>query len=328
VTWLFIAAAWAHQTGMSYARFSEDSLTLVFAEEELAAVAPVDDLDAARILLRELTLDAVRVEAGGAPCAFGEPRFERTEGDGIAVQAPLDCPNGDTWTYRAGFLPTLVAGHRHVVERDGAALAVLEADRPEARLTPSERGSDGTREVATRFLLLGVEHIWTGYDHLVFLFALLLASARFRDMLGIVTGFTVAHSVTLSASVLGWVVVPAWVVEPAIAASIVYVGVENLARPSARRRLAVTALLGLVHGFGFAGMLAELGLPSEARMLALACFNGGVELGQAAVVLIALPALLRLRRLPVWEKRGVPTLSVGVASLGLGWFVSRVLGAG
>ncbi len=317
---LLAGVAAAHTTGLSYARLADGALTLTFAEEELAAHIPVDDLDAARILLREITLDRVRLTAGDAACVIGDAALRRVEADGIAITASIDCPRADTWMYHAGFLPEMTAGHRHYVEADGVAVAVLDAAAPETAL----RGASDPATVARRFLALGVEHIWTGYDHLLFLLGLLLVTGRARDMLLVVTGFTVAHSLTLSAAALGWIAVPGWIVEPAIAASIAYVGLENLWRPAPRRRLAVTFGLGLVHGFGFAGMLAELGLPRDALALALVCFNGGVELGQAAVAALALPALLWLRRFPSWEARAVPAASIGVAAMGAYWFVERV----
>jgi hypothetical protein len=158
------------------------------------------------------------------------------------------------------------------------------------------------------------------------LLGLLLAAPSLRAMLLIVTGFTVAHSITLSAAALGLLSLPASLVEPAIAASIAYVGIENFWRPAPKRRVVITFLLGLVHGFGFAGMLAELGLPRDALALALVAFNGGVEIGQAVIVAVTLPILLWMRRFPWWEARAVPAASVGVTLAGMYWFVERVAG--
>ena len=189
---------------------------------------------------------------------------------------------------------------------------MLDASSPAVTI----EGRPDRGEVAKRFLKLGIEHIWTGYDHLLFLLGLLIAADSLRTMLFVVTGFTVAHSITLSLAALGLVHVSPAIVEPAIAATIAFVGIENFWHPPARRRVVVTFCLGLVHGFGFAGMLQELGLPRDALATALLCFNGGVELGQAAVVAVALPILLQLRRFPGWEQRAVPALSVLVAARG------------
>ena len=108
-----------------------------------------------------------------------------------------------------------------------------------------------------------------------------------------------------------------------IAASIVYVGLENFWMPSVRRRVVVTFVLGLVHGFGFAGLLAELGLPRGALALGLVSFNAGVELGQGAFVLVALPVLLLLRRTLWWPRYGVPAGSIGIVLAGVWWLVER-----
>ncbi len=152
---------------------------------------------------------------------------------------------------------------------------------------------------AREYAVLGVEHILTGYDHLAFLLALLvLAATRPRregiaQVLAVVTAFTVAHSITLALAVTGVVRLPSRVVESAIAASIAWVALENVLRPTVRARWPVTFAFGLVHGLGFASALAETGLPSRGTALALVSFNVGVEVGQLAVVALVFP-LLRL----------------------------------
>lgn len=315
-----VAPAWAHRPGLSNASVDATSITLTFARPELEARVPLEDLDAARILLRELTLDRVEVAFGGVPCVAGEPEIAPAEADGVQIRAPLHCPAAGEGRYTSRVFDVLDPGHRQVLEAFGQPVGVLDAGSPTVAFTgASDRG-----EVATRFLGLGVEHIWTGYDHLLFLLGLLLAAPGLRAMLLVVTGFTVAHSITLSLAALGLVSLPSRVVEPAIAASIAWVGVENFFSPGTRRRVATTFLLGLVHGFGFAGLLAELGLPRDALVVALAAFNGGVELGQAAVVAVVLPALLWLRRYPWWSTRAVPAASALVAAFGVGWLVERL----
>ncbi len=318
ILWL-VPEVLAHRPGLSYARIDPDALTLTFARPELANHIPMEDLEASRVLIAELTLDQVEVSAGGVRCTLSDPTVTAVEGDGVAIRAALLCPSGEG-RYRAGFLGEMEPGHRHYVEVEGAAVAMLDAGAPETSFTAAQ-GS-----VAGRFFGLGVEHIWTGYDHLAFLFGLLLTARRLRDMLVIVTGFTVAHSITLTLAALGYVTLPPALVEPAIAASIVVVGVENFWRPPARRRVILTFLLGLIHGFGFAGMLAQLGLPRHALATALVCFNGGVEVGQAAVVAVVLPLLLWLRRYDSFEKRAVPLGSAGLALAGLYWLVERLVG--
>ncbi|WP_409342485.1 HupE/UreJ family protein [Paenibacillus sp. MBLB4367] len=177
--------------------------------------------------------------------------------------------------------------------------------------------------VLWRYFELGVEHILTGYDHLLFLFALILISARFKDALVIVTAFTVAHSVTLFLAATGRINLPGVWIESAIALSIAYVAAENIVVRSSRFRWGLTFLFGLIHGMGFAGALAETGLPATNVVGTLLAFNAGVETGQLAIVLLALPLLLRLRRF-VWYPRLVTGLSVMIGGVAVYWFAERI----
>ena len=179
----------------------------------------------------------------------------------------------------------------------------------------------------TNFLCLGVKHILTGYDHLLFLFGLLLVARGFFSSLGIITSFTIAHSITLAVATLRVVQIPSRIVEPLIAASIVFVGIENLLRgdiPTARRMVAFG--FGLIHGFGFASALHEAGIGSGTGgiILPLFSFNLGVELGQIMVAALALPIIWKLRENPMFIARWAPACSAAVVLLGSFWFVQRV----
>jgi hypothetical protein len=181
---------------------------------------------------------------------------------------------------------------------------------------------------ATRFgdfLLLGMQHILTGIDHLLFLAALLLAAHGVWSILATVTAFTVAHSVTLSLAALNLIHLPAQVIEPLIAASIVWVAAENLfaAAPSSRR-LVVTFLFGLVHGLGFAEVMKELHLQGWRLVAGLGGFNLGVEAGQAIVVLVVAPLLLWTRG-QTWGARFRFASSVALVAIGAFWFVERIV---
>jgi hydrogenase/urease accessory protein HupE len=188
----------------------------------------------------------------------------------------------------------------------------------------STRSRGGT---AAEFLRLGLGHILGGYDHLLFLVALLLGVRRLRSVVTTVTAFTVAHSVTLSMAVLGLVAVPAAFVEPLIAASIVFVGIENLAREEVGSRWKLTFLFGLVHGFGFAGALRDIGVGVQPGgvVLPLASFNIGVEAGQLAVVLAVWPLLNALNGVLAWKARLAPATSLGVVAAGCYWLVERII---
>jgi HupE / UreJ protein len=195
-------------------------------------------------------------------------------------------------------------------------------DTREVRLT---LGGSGAGRGLASFVALGIEHILTGWDHLLFLLALLLHGGGLLAVVKIVTAFTVAHSVTLSLSALDVVVLPARVVEAVIALSIAAVAAENLfARPTVTRRWMVSFCFGLVHGFGFSSALRELGLPTQGLLLSLFGFNAGVELGQALVVAVALPALVLLRRTS-WEKRMIWGASMAILVIGLALFVERAI---
>jgi hydrogenase/urease accessory protein HupE len=174
------------------------------------------------------------------------------------------------------------------------------------------------------FFLLGVEHILTGYDHLLFLLALLLPGGGVLALTKIITAFTVAHSVTLSLATLDIVRLPDRAIEAVIALSIAAVAAENLfLRPSVRRRWIISFCFGLVHGFGFSSALREIGLPAHHLALSLLGFNVGVEVGQALVVTLALPVMLILRK-SAYEHRMIQGSSLAILLVGLVLFAERV----
>jgi hydrogenase/urease accessory protein HupE len=177
------------------------------------------------------------------------------------------------------------------------------------------------------FLGLGIEHILTGYDHLLFLFALLVVCRDLRSILTVISCFTVAHSITLALAVLEIVRLPGRIVEPLIAASIAYVGVENLVQGgSPRWRWLITLSFGLIHGLGFADALREFGIGSAGSgiVLPLVGFNLGVEIGQLSVAAIILPLLWCLRKHPVIMHRLVPVCSVSIVIAGSYWMIERI----
>lgn len=174
------------------------------------------------------------------------------------------------------------------------------------------------------FVGLGVAHILTGYDHLLFLFALLIGASNFWRVLGIASMFTLAHSVTLSLAVLGLVHVPAALIEPLIALSIIWVSIENVfGGQRMSHRLAVTFLFGLVHGLGFADALAPLALTGWALVRALAGFNLGVELGQTVAICLVLPVMLAIAR-TARASMIYRCASLAVAAVGVYWVVERI----
>jgi hydrogenase/urease accessory protein HupE len=274
----------------------------------------------------------IRVSAGGEPCA-AEPHDTVEDQDVLTLRVTWRCPTALSRAYRATLFHELDPASRHILVLAGPAgerQALLDADTPESVL---EAGASDASGVAWRYLVAGIEHIFLGYDHIAFLLAVVLWGRRFMPLLKVVTAFTAAHSVTLSLAALNLVQLPAAIVEPAIAASIVVVAVENFFVHDIRHRWKLTFLLGLVHGFGFAGALGELGLPRDARLVSLASFNMGVELGQTAILAIALPVLFLAerglaKRAPIAARAGIVyALSLIIAALGLWWLIDRTLTA-
>jgi hydrogenase/urease accessory protein HupE len=173
------------------------------------------------------------------------------------------------------------------------------------------------------FFNLGMLHILTGYDHLLFLFALLLRKQTFKQYIAIITSFTIAHSITISLAVLGIVELPSRFIEATIAFSICYVAAENLFRREIRYRWGLTFLFGLIHGLGFANILKEMNIPSSQLVSSLLSFNIGIEVVQLLLVLLVLPLLIFIQKLPHY-KRIVQVGSIIVILLGGFWLIERI----
>jgi hydrogenase/urease accessory protein HupE len=287
------------------------------------------------------------VRVGDTPLRPRESRVQLLPGDNVSFELvfpPVDLRH--KLTLRAPKVPELPPGHRQfVIVMDGRGSTVTKKLLSASDFTievpiPMEGAAEGPASTAPvammddaptawEFVKLGVEHIWTGYDHLLFLFALLVVCRRFRSIVAIITCFTVAHSLTLALATLDAVNLPARLVEPAIAASIVFVGLENLWRRGEEPpgRWALTFVFGLVHGFGFATVLRELGVGrgGDGVAMPLFTFNVGVELGQIAIAAVVLPLVWRLRRNERFVRVGVPALSAIVAAAGLYWLLERTV---
>lgn len=287
-----------------------------------------DEVERGLERLGRYLVERVHITSAGAACP-GEPGAlefrDKADGFFAVVHVTYRCPHRITEALvRYDLFFELDPRHQGIArlsfggagEGGDEREAVFRADARTVTLRRDLTLLDHVRD----YLLLGVEHIFTGYDHLSFLFGLLVIAAAgglrcgARQVLQVVTAFTVAHSLTLIASALGWVALRPRLVEPAIALSIAYVGVENLIRPAPRHRWLLTFGFGLVHGFGFASVLREIGLPHEGLVWSLLSFNLGVELGQLTVVVAILPLLALL------ASQGAPRavgLALGGGSLGM-----------
>ena len=330
------SAAGAHTTSTGLATITVTGATVTYRLTILLGELPVEaaqmlasaaDGDQASVERAGLELRRrVTIRSSGAPCLPGRALIQGSRlGDGrVTLESTLQCPAPpirlgihDDWF-------DVLGEHYRTIARIETPGGVREAVfLPDAREATVELGRNESRP-GSGFFRLGVEHILTGYDHLLFLVALLLRGGRLVSVLKIITAFTVAHSVTLALAVFGLVTIPDRVVEPVIAASIVWVALENLLlRSTPSQRWLVSFLFGLVHGFGFASAIDTLALPRARLALALLVFNLGVEAGQAIVVVFLLPLLLWMRR-SMWEPWMMRVASLAVALVGTAWLVQRL----
>ncbi len=286
-----------------------------------AAREPIRALIAERLAIGTGTADRLQPEWRGA-----EPLIERAALR-VRLRYPLDAPTGVLRVTGAALFPYDPIHQTFVNVYEGGELrqqAIL--DRTARTIEYFAGTRQGTLEVMRRFLPAGVHHILIGPDHILFLLGLILLGGTFRRLLLIVTAFTFAHSVTLSLAALNIVNPPSQVVEPAIALSIIYVGADNLLGRGGRDVRAWIAFgFGFVHGFGFAGVLREMGLPAAALGWSLFAFNVGVEVGQMLIVAAAASALALLRSR---SRRAAELVAVAGSAVvivaGAFWFVERI----
>jgi hypothetical protein len=359
LAFLFAVAAHAHKPSDSYLGLSVDGAAvrgqwdIALRDLELAIGLDADgngeitwgELKAKRKDIEAYAFSRLNVLTDGKSCALNAADFlvdEHSDGAYAVLRFEADCgtraPSAIELAYSLLF--ELDPTHRGLLrfERGGATqTGVLSPERP--------RFTSGAGEVTALsqffdYLREGVWHIWIGFDHILFLLSLLLpsvlilrnsewkAAERFRDtfwdVLKVVTSFTVAHSITLSLAALSVISLPSRLVESAIALSVVLAALNNLKAVVAERRWAVAFAFGLIHGFGFASVLTDLGLPQGALLLALVGFNLGVEVGQLAIVSAFLPLAYAMRRSWFYRRLvfyGGSATIVVVASI---WLAERV----
>ncbi len=321
-TFLFAlpGSAFAHAgdaTGFASATVSGDTFTYVYTPTPASKADPA----ALPALLRQ----HLSMTADGQTCDVDA---------GKDLTLTFRCPQAIRQAVLQDHLFDAVGESHHVIAvvtwTGGSLSHVFAKDAPQATILAGavegaiDGAAAGAPPTATGFFLLGVEHIATGYDHLLFLLALILCGGRLLELLKIITAFTIAHSLTLGAAALDLVTLPSTMVESVIALSIAYVAFENLyPRYAVSRRWAVSFLFGLVHGFGFSSVLKEIGLPKDSLLLSLLNFNLGVEAGQLVAVAVIVPLLVWVRRTP-FEARVVRLVSLAVLAVGLGLFVERI----
>lgn len=334
-------SAAGHPESVSYGSFS-------VATERVAAVyrLPMDDMDLLLMLDEDLDGSVSPAELQAASGSIEKYLGRHTTLTSGGAELDMQLQGLGTWLDQDAF-PYLEArvsyGPSDPIESLRAEVTVLTDLYPDHRTLAEFKTGDvsnqfvfqggnywlaedineGADDSWSSFLILGIEHIFTGYDHLLFLLGLLLVGRNWRELVAIVTAFTVGHSITLVLAVLQALNPGTVLVESAIALSIVYVGAENILARKIRYRWLLALVFGLVHGFGFASMLRDLVGSGDDIGWSLFSFNLGVELGQIAIVAIALPVLLYLRRASQYRLI-VRILSAVIVAFGLYWFFDRI----
>ena len=304
------------------------------------------ELRARHAAIAEYALARLELRADGAPCRLrplAQVVDQHSDGGYAVLPFHADCaaaPQALEIGYRLFFdLDPQHRGLLRLTTAAGVTTAVFAPERARQRFEAAAAAAPARQLLA--FGREGVWHIWLGFDHILFLLSLLLpavlrreadgwrAASGFRpairEVLAIVTAFTVAHSITLSLATLGVMRLPSRWVESAIAASVILAAANNLVPLVQRRRFAVAFAFGLIHGFGFASVLADLGLPQGARLVALVGFNIGVEVGQLALVALFLPLAYRLRHSWFYQRLTLTAGSSAIAAIACLWLAERAL---
>jgi hydrogenase/urease accessory protein HupE len=337
---LFVALpARAHQVGRSYCSVSTVpggiDVTVETGAEHLGLKPEPSDADllAARgELLDELAREVTATTPSGA-CTAKPGEFELVTREGVravALGLHFSCPSGPV-TLRNAWRLSADPTSEVVCAIDGRAWAFRQG------LEERDVGTPPTLlQVLGSFVKLGMVHVFSGIDHVLFVIALLVAAARasrektlargLRGMAAVVTGFTIGHSLTLVAAGLNLIRVEPRVTESVIALSIVVVGAENYFRREIRWRALTAMVFGLVHGFGFASVLAETELPRRGAVAALLAFNVGIECAQLTIVGVAFPLLALAARRAWYERALYKPVSAAVAMIAAIWFVKRAAG--
>ncbi len=373
------ATVFAHSRGTSYSEW-------VIGNGDAEVRGRVSQLELTRLQLSpewtadyaaragELMAERIELWSEAGRCTASPVSSRATQDGWVVANWHASCPSWKNLTIRSRLIVDIAPSHLHFVR-----VQLADGEIRERVLTASAPSMALEEPVVTasssvyRYVRLGIAHILSGWDHMAFVLALILLAASLREVAVLATGFTVAHSITLAAAVLGWAQTRASIVEALIGFSIALVAAENLwlrggrerwlpqvlvasllalaisgvtrlplvvllglalftfchfallrdsDRP-ARLRIALAFIFGLVHGFGFAGVMAELRLPADKLAPALLGFNTGVELGQLLVIASVWPMLRWLGRRPVSRIWTHDVGSAAICALGVYWFVIR-----
>lgn len=328
------SSAFAHDPGLSSATVTlgegEMTALVIFNPRDLAALPQKPGLD-----YKAIASDILQVRLSGHEIPARLEGTTRVAQENLSFQLHFAQLGQGRLEIASGVIDQLPFGHRQFLSVVNAAGQTIGSRLLSARDNQFQTEIAAVPLVSSPplgggfldFLLLGIRHILTGYDHLLFLFGLLIVSRNVRSAALLITCFTVAHSLTLALSTFNVVSLQSRIVEPAIAASIVYVGLENLYRgKTLDYRWILTFLFGLVHGLGFASVLREMGVAHTGVKAAipLIAFNSGVELGQLCIAVIILPLIWRLRRHLTLFRVALPACSILIVLAGGYWFFERI----
>jgi hydrogenase/urease accessory protein HupE len=303
-----------------------DVETIVWLDENLDGRVSPQEFAAAKGKLEPLAFSALELAVDDVVVGTTNMAMELDASDAIHFRFEMPRPRGTQLRVKSEILAELPRGHRQYISlKEGQQLLgeqLLDADDNVFAATLAEQRGRSFGE----FLSLGVEHIAMGYDHLAFLCGLLIVGGTFRSALKVITAFTIAHSITLALVTLDLVRISPKLVEPLIAVSIIYVGLENILRRKLEKRWLLAFSFGLIHGCGFATVLRDMGIGSDAGgvLVPLLSFNLGVELGQLAITAFVLPLIWKLNNLPSFQPRYMPACSALIALAGAYWLVERV----
>lgn len=345
---LVSASAGAHKASDSYLQLGAGERGLAvrwdIALRDLEAAVALDADEDGRLTWGEVRVAWARIDAYALPrlqidgCPLrivGRGLERRLDGAYAALRLASDCVVGSALpVIHYSLLREIDPTHRGIarIERLGQPSMVRLLEPTEVVTAPASDRLEFVRD--------GVRHILTGYDHVLFLLCLLLPAVMRRSpgggwqpverlsqavmpVVGIVSAFTLAHSITLGLAAARLVSLPAALIEPAIAVTIVLAALDNIWPVFPVRRVIVTFCFGLIHGFGFAGVLGELNLPAAQFAWALLEFNLGLELGQLAIVVLATAALFALRARPAYRPIVVRGGSLAAIGVGVLWLVER-----
>lgn len=357
MVFLFSFPAHAHTLSVSHLDIATDqqgknlTVELDLSLRDLALTIPLDrnhdeevtwgELKTSEADLSALVRSFVQVTRGENKCALRLTDLGvRQYDDGVyaALTFRAECPTAGLLRVHYALFFAQDPQHRALISYHSGGSVETGIARADARRIEFGVGKDSP---LLQFLREGMHHILIGYDHLAFLLSLLLTATLVRSgnrwepapnlreslvrVCWLVTAFTLAHSITLSLAALNLVTPASKLVEPAIAGSVLVAALNNLRPVVTQRTWAIAFVFGLVHGFGFAGALSEIGLPKNAALASIIGFNLGVEVGQLTVVLVTLPVLYFVRNRLWYPRLAMPLASALIAVLALGWMLQRLL---